>query len=481
MRPTTVLIARWALIAACTLLAFGPAIVRTLDDIDANGLLGYLLVKPLLALTAAIGIARRRKDKVTVYDREVDAIVGGIALALAASFVAFLVPRYAENFLLLRVDLVGFWIFVFGACCLLFGLRAAGAYWPVWLMVMVLAPAPYRVFVTAFGGTWAASSTVLVVDAAIAVGIAVGRSWRRGVAGFAATVILGLVILGVLLLVDAPGGVVQLLPPIAAGAVVSLSFITLTHFTFPSTPLLAQRPSVVVQPRAAIIALVLVSVAFALFPQPHVDTTPDAAPGPASAPANTGQRIPVGWAEDSITHYPWATRYFGRLATLTRQQLTTDDVVPAWDDKGRKRTVVIDTLRTHEPATLIVNPLQTMYDVVTDRRSPVLSVNIGHGVTGSLGTVVDDDLLLTWTELSFDWYRDGAYERVTIISVDNHDPGAQFPQLELSLTGRLAMSLTILLRGSEAATDLRSQYKDRDMLTTLGTALVDAQQEVVIG
>jgi hypothetical protein len=65
--------------------------------------------------------------------------------------------------------------------------------------------------------------------------------------------------------------------------------------------------------------------------------------------------------------------------------------------------------------------------------------------------------------------------------VDNHDPGAQFPQLELSLTGRLAMSLTILLRGSEAATDLRSQYKDRDMLTTLGTALVDAQQEVVIG
>lgn len=479
MRPTTVLIARWALILACALVAYAPALARTFDDIDANGLVGYLFVKPLLALAAAIGIARRRRDKVRVYDREVDAIVGGIALGFAVAISTFLVHRYAESFLLLRVDLVGFWMFIFGASCLLFGLRAAGAYWPVWLMLMLLAPAPYRIMVTAFGGTWAASAAVLVLDASIAVGIAVGRTKRRGFAGFALTLVVGLVMAFGLLYADAPGEVVQLVPPLAAGALVSLSFVAIAHLRTPDAPpLLAQRPSVVVGPRASIIALVAVSAIFFLLPRPDVVTHLDPVAGPATSTADAGQVIPAGWTEDSVTHYPWVNRYFGRGATLTRQQITTNEVVPAWDSKGRKRTVMIDTVRTLEPSTLIVNPIYTMYDVVADRRSPVLLVDLGHGITGSMGTVVDDDLLLTWTGLTFDWYRDGAYERVTLISVDDHEPGAVFPQLDLSLVGRLSISVTILLRGSEAATDLRSQYKDRDMLTTLGTSLVDAQLEV---
>jgi hypothetical protein len=320
---------------------------------------------------------------------------------------------------------------------------------------------------------------VLLVDMAVAIAIAVARTWRRALVGFLATLALGTAILAVLARTNVPGQVVQLVPASVAGVVVGAAFIASATWIAPTgAPPVPDRESVVVRPWHAAIALVLATIVFVLIPYPSVSSPFEANPGPATVPADGGQVVPPGFTQDWITNYPGATRYFGPGATVTRQQLTTTEVVPEWDDKGRKRTIMIDTTRTHVPSTLLVNTAYSMYDVVSDRRSPYVSVDLGQGVTGLFGTVVDDDILLTWSGLVFEWERAGATERVTLISVDDHDPGAPFPEPQLRLAERLMLSATILLRGNEAIEDLRSQYKDRAMLTEVATALVDTQMEV---
>ncbi|MCX5042041.1 hypothetical protein OG921_02375 [Aldersonia sp. NBC_00410] len=479
MGPAATLTIRWTAISVCSVIAFWPGIDRTFDDFAAGGLLGYMFLKPLMAIAAAIGIARRRDDKVHVHDRESDTIVGALTMAVAVAVSWLLVPRTGVNFELLRVDMLGFWVFVFGACTLLFGLRSTGRYWPIWLMVMALWPGPYRTAVTLLGGGWLAAGIVLLLFAATALGIAAARTIWWGLVGFTATLLIGGVIILFFDAADISGQVMQLVPAIVSGAVVGAVLVVRTVWVTPvNTVLRPTRPPIVQRPYKS--ALLVVAATFLLIvvaDPPVVDFTPS--DGPSAAGPLFGQDIPPGWKLYKTEQYDWCKPYFGDGCTLTRQRIVTTDVNPDWDDKGRRRYAVIDTLRTFEPQSLRVYPVEAMYDVTNGRQSPKVPLDLGAGVSADLCTVIDDDLLVTWTNLRFIWIRAGAYERVTVLTVDNHNPDAPFPDLRMSVENRALLAINVMLRGKEVVSDFNSQYKDRDLMTVLGNDLVDYQLDEV--
>lgn len=64
---------------------------------------------------------------------------------------------------------------------------------------------------------------------------------------------------------------------------------------------------------------------------------------------------------------------------------------------------------------------------------------------------------------------------MTVISVDNHEPGAVFPIPTPAMASNLGTSLATFLRGNTIAVDNNPDYKDRELLTDFGIDLVDAQ------
>ena len=70
---------------------------------------------------------------------------------------------------------------------------------------------------------------------------------------------------------------------------------------------------------------------------------------------------------------------------------------------------------------------------------------------------------------------DGAAQRVSLISVDNHEPDAYFPEPKPSMASNGSHTLAVLLRGEPSTEDTESEYKDLDMLEALARLLVEAQ------
>ncbi|WFR72996.1 hypothetical protein P9209_03890 [Prescottella defluvii] len=473
------ILVRWLVIAGCSLAAFWPSVIRTVDDLRGGDLLGYIFVMPFLAAVAAIGIARRRADELPIHDRQIDALVGGIALIVSVAVKWLLLPRYEEQFSLLRIDMLSWLLFVVGAAVLLFGLRPVGRFWPVWLMLLLIAPLPYRMAVVALGGQSPHVSVVLTLLAAAATGIAVGRTRRRGVVGAVATVVVGLAVLALVLILfpDAPRWVVQLAPAAVAAVTVGIGMYLQHGYYFTDRraaySVAPQRPTAV---RTGLVrsGLVVVAVAFvlSLVPLPDPPSTVVVA-GPPHARAQLV--VPDGWTQENVEEFDWADRFFGRGATLTRQTIVADEGNPDWDSKSRPRRVVIDTLDTHRPATLTVYPTDTLYRLADARRSPTVPVDLGHGVQGELSTIVDEQALLTWSLLSFTWTRDDVSQRVNLITVDDHRPDAIFPHPTPSMASDVTNTLNVLIRGNAVTVDDSSEYKDRDMLTVVGSELVDTQ------
>ncbi len=144
-RPAVIVLARAAWIAACTALAFTASAQVTVDAAEGGDLTGYSILMPLLGITAAIGIARRRGDELPIHDRQIDIIIGGMVLVLALSTQWLLAPRYREQYLLLRIDILAALMFILGAAILMFGLRPTGRFWPVWLLMFGVPPLIYRI------------------------------------------------------------------------------------------------------------------------------------------------------------------------------------------------------------------------------------------------------------------------------------------------------------------------------------------------
>ncbi|CAM3164756.1 Tat pathway signal sequence domain protein [Prescottella defluvii] len=470
---------RWALIGVCSLGAFWPSVVRTVDDLRGGDLLGYIFVMPFLAAVGAIGIARRRGGELPIHDRQIDSIVGGMGLVVSVAVQWLLLPRYEEQFGLLRIDLLAWLLFVVSSAVLLFGLRPVGRFWPVWLMLVVIAPLPYRMVVVMLGGQSQHVSVVLTFLAAAAVAIAVGRTRRRGVIGAVATVVVGLVGLAFIWFVfpDAPRPVLQFVPAGVAAVGVGIGMYLQYGYLFTDRraaySVAPQKPTAVGTGllRSGLV-VVAVAVLLSFLPLPDPPSTVVAQGPAANGPQLT---VPSGWTQEKVEDFDWADRFFGRWATLTRQTIVADEGNPEWDAQSRPRRVVIDTLDTRRPATLAVYPTDTLYRLTAARRSPVVPVDLGHGVQGELSTIVDEKALLTWSLLSFTWTRDEWSQRVNLITVDDHRPDALFPQPTPSMASDVTNTLNVLVRGNSVTVDDNPQYKDRDMLTVLGAQLVDTQ------
>ncbi|MFD4182683.1 hypothetical protein [Rhodococcus sp. NPDC058514] len=469
---------RWLLIIVCLVVGFWTSTLRTLPDSAETGLAWYLMLLPLLGVAMAIGVTRRRQGELPIHDREVDYIVGTIALVGSLAISYWLVPRYREEFLLLRLDLLSTVVFVFGACVLLFGTRATCRYWPVWVAYLAFTPWGYRTLVISLGGSWFAAGAALVVMVAVATGIAVARTWKRGVIAGLITLAMGLALVAAVDAVwpDSRTPLLRSLPAVIIGTVVCVAYLVRVarRGAAPGSAIRSPRLPTVRSIGVAVAILVAATVAQAFSPLPppvtvHVD------PGPPEPEGEVWLRVPDGWTQTELESVDWAPMFFGPDATLVRQMLRADEVNPEWDTKNRVRSVVVDNMRTYQPATLAVYPGEILYSTLGSRRSETIDVDLGHDVTGRLYTVVDEELFLTWTKLQFIWQRGDVTQAVNLLSVDNHDPGATFPALSPQTAAVAGQSLNVLLRGNAIQIDQTPRFKDVNLLSTLGRELVDEQ------
>lgn len=477
--PARVIVLRWLLLIGCVVVAFFPTWKRVLEEASNGAITAYIFVLPFLAAVAAQGVARRRAGELPIHDRQTDVIVGCLALLASIAVKALWLPRYSEQYALAHLDVLSALVFFFGGAILLFGLRPVGRFWSVWLLLLALSPLMYRLVAINAGGSRFAYGAVLVVLGGVAGAIAVGRTRRRAWLGFVCTVATGFAVLAFILALWPRIDVVlmQLIPTVGASMVIGVGFYLLSRRGESKRPLPKGMSSSSAKrsPSSAIMVIVAAVILLAL-PLPQTTAIPDTAgpPGSTSVPLAP----PTGWNRTALQSYDWVRSYFGQTATLTRQTMKAEEGNPEWDIESRPRTVVVDVLSTTNRASLAIYPESTLYRLSNTRTSDSLQVPLGHGVTGTLYTSVSDALLLTWTKLVFTWVRGDVTQRVTIISVDNHEDGATFPRPIPSMASNIGTSLATFLRGNSIIADTEPEYKDRTLLTSFGTGLVRAQWNI---
>ena len=137
---------------------------------------------------------------------------------------------------------------------------------------------------------------------------------------------------------------------------------------------------------------------------------------------------------------------------------------------------MVDSLISERPFFFGVYPGRVLYGLTGARFSALRPVNLGMGaITGQLASVVDDKLLITWNALQFAWGDAELAERVTIFAVDDHRPDAPFPDAVDRPDVDAADLLTLLFRGNAVLDERTPTFKDADLLTGFGRALVAAQ------
>lgn len=474
--PVDVLIFRWVVLVGCLVLAFFPTWVRLAREVADGAITAYIFVLPLLALVAAQGVARRRADELPIHDRQTDHIVGGMALLAAIAIKALWLPRYADQYELAHLDVLAALTFFFGGAILMFGLRPVGRFWSVWLLLLALSPFGYRLVAISFGGGQFAYAAVMVILAGIAGAIAVGRARSRGWLGLACTVLPGFAVAATMSTLWPQIAIVwlQLVPTVGAASVTGFVFYLAARRgrSDERRPRRISTPTAKWSPSSKIVAIGAAAI-LAVVPLPDRAGLASVA-GPPGSVSNSLEP-PVGFTRTGTEQFDWVRAFFGTQSSLVRQTMRADDGNPAWDVRSRPRTVVVDVLSTTDRASLAVFPESTLYRLSNTRTSRTLTIDLGRGVTGSLYTSVSDALLLTWTKLVFHWDRGSYTQRVTIISVDNHDEDAAFPQPMPSMTSNLGTSVGAFLRGNAISIDDDPEYKDRDLLGTFGTGLVRQQ------
>ncbi|MEE2057133.1 archaeosortase/exosortase family protein [Rhodococcus artemisiae] len=464
---------RWTVIVAATLVAFHSTWSELVDEVRTGTSGGYVLIVPPMAALIAVGITHRRRRELPIHDRQTDTIVAVLLLAVSVALKALLMPRYATTYQLMHIDVLAAWVFACGACVAMFGLRVTSRYWFAWLVLFLSAPIIYRAILIQLGGSKVAAGVLTLLLACAAVGVATRTSHARGMIVGAITFVLGIVLLWVVTAQwpDAAIGLYQYVPTGAAFLVGAGAY--LFRFRGMAPRVLPPNPVKPVQAAHAALYIVPITVVLALVPLPDQRLTPVSAGPPPTGTVT--QVVPVGWRQINSVDYDWPSDYFRDPSTLRRQMIRADEVRPDWDALLRPRTVALQTLQVGRVGTFEVYPTETMYNLRDARVSPKDYIDLGREVTAEYFTVVDDDLLLTWSLLSFIWTRGDDAQRVTLLTVDNHEFDAEFPQPVPNSVANIRVLLQILLRGNASVSDTDPEYKDREMLSEIGRAVVEAQ------
>lgn len=479
LHPTYRLIVRWALIAAATGVAFHRSIVSLAMIVKNGSIGGFVWTVPAAAVLVAVSIARRKRTELPIHDRQTDIIVGLMGLGLSVLVQSVLLPRYYLYFDLLRLDLIAMWLFVSSSAVVLFGLRPVIRFAWVWVMslLLILTLPYYLVVITLGGGNIAAGSAALLI-AGFGVGIAAGPRYGRATVASLAAWAVGFAVLGVIAVFfrDSPVLVYQAVPAVSAICLVGLGVFFLSRRGQPKRVLDRKvEPLAAKQVWAAVPLVVAVALALARFPLPEPRATWDPPPGGVTIAARAPLAAPKGWAVvGDITRYP-VNRLYGPNAVLVRQYMTAETGNPRWDKAARPRTVVVDSTVSERPHSFNTFPPRVLYSLTAARLSDPRDVDLGHGVIGQLRSVVDDELLVTWNSLSFYWGADDLAQRVIVFAVDNHDPGAPFPEPGENVFPTLRTLVTLLFRGNNVLDEREPRFKDAELLTVFGRALVDAQ------
>ncbi|MEE4025862.1 hypothetical protein V1Y59_22450 [Gordonia sp. PKS22-38] len=478
---TLVLAARWALVLVATGVAFWNTLVAVATEMRVQTIITYLPAVLVLVLIAATGISWRRGLERPIHDRQSDVIVGVVLLLISVT-VKVLTLRYEDAYLVSHVDLLALWIFVLGCCCLVFGLRPVARYRWAWFLLLMIFPVPYRLEVLLMRGGPVAAGIVMVAFGAAAVGVASARTVRRGLVGAAIAGIggtVGLVALQVLWS-DARLWVYQTVPAVVAALAACavlyvdrrrqshMSWTPLGREKYPPAVSRVGRPGLVIAAAAAIMALIPIPD-YGNYSNQRIDGLDTRPP----------MVVPSGWVAGEYRQYEWVSRLYGRGAVMGGQDLYQSRGSYEFDKFARPRKVVVNSIESSRPVTFEVYPIIFVYDLVGDRFSELEEVELPHGVTGFLQTVVDDANYLTYNRIGWEWSNGETTARVTITSVDNHEADAPFPSPEPTVARNMNTFLTVLFRGNSVISDLEPQFKDRDLLVDCATDLINAQVDAI--
>ncbi|MCG5431860.1 hypothetical protein LV457_06080 [Mycobacterium sp. MYCO198283] len=485
LHPTYRLAVRWALILGAAGVAFHASIASVAETTKHGGIGGYVWTVPTAAALVAVGVARRHRTELPIHDRQTDIIVGGMCMVLALLIQGVLSPRYALYFHLLRLDLLAMWLFVVSCCIVLFGLRPVIRFSWVWLLLAMVFSLPYYLLVVFLdGGAFAAGAATLII-AGIATGIAVGRTMRRGLLGSLGSWAVGFAVLISVdqFFPDVPLIVYQQLPALSAICLVGMAMYWRARRGAPKKLLDRKvEPLAAKQVWAAVPLVVIAALLLAVLPLPaQVSTTPIG--GPAPHPLAFGQALlaPPGWRTERRVDYPEVDRLYGDSAVLVRQRMVAERGDIRFDKQARPRTLIVDSIVARRPFAFDVYPARVLYGLTSARLSELRMVDLGHGVTARMLSVVDDDLLVTWNSIQFAWGSDRLAQRVTVLAVDNHLPDAPFPEPTTNLLPTVRTLLTLLFRGNAVLDERTPVFKDGELLTEFGRALVAAQQPIGAG
>lgn len=463
---------RLAFSLVCLVVAFLDSFRAIVID-AAQGVAQYSLLVLFMTVVLLVGFDRHRARALDIHDREVDYIVGGIAMLLAVTVKVQLLPRFAEWDALLRLDMFAILVFSFGVSSLMLGMRSTLHFGPGWILLFVYNAPLYLLVSVTFGGGWWGPTMANIIGMSLAVALATHRNIARPVrAGLLTLIIAVILAVGVWYLTDAPRLTKQV-PGIVATVLVAC-IITGGKPQRWSSP---RREPTVKDIRAALATVLAATALMAFYPVPTGTTPqPTVPPGPATSFALEKAALP-GWQVSKYTDYEWAERFFGSGSALTRHKLTAEKYNPDWDVDGLVRTVAVDTLRATEVYQARTFGDETLYSTLTGRRSLPVTVTLGHGINGRAYTVLDESDFLTYTKLVFEWRQEGDItEKITVIAVDDHRPDARFPQLAPSVVRMLSQVATILLRGNAVTVDSETEYKDLDLVTQVGRDIVSAAE-----
>ena len=477
--------ARWLFIVVVTAVTFRGSLTSVVEDIAAGGAIVQVCCPVVTAVAAAFAVRRRGRRMLPIHDRETDIIVGVAALALAVSSASLLAPRLAAVYYLWRLDLLFVWLFVFGAAVLMFGLRPTTHYRVAWLVLALIWPFPVRVVTLSLTNDLrlVAAIELLVAVFVIDYGRRPDDRLRR-----LPTVVAAILGAGAVALVPAarPAALVVVPTVVALFAGLATRRVTAGRVTSPA----ATRALVVTRaPRAALGLAVGGVVASFLIPGPPAQVAPSVPTVHRTAYA-PGQFVPAtGWQVVSAEDIESTRKYFGVTSSWTRTQLVSTG--PRWvDPAGRQRHVVTDVLTVPRASTLITFPVTTTYPMGDLRLGPQLTVDLGDGVSAQTYGAVDESRQLTWTLLTFTWTLPAAVarppqpgdsvgpddtltQRVTLMAVDDHRPGAPFPEPAAAVGNSVRAVLTRIVRGDQSQLAAAGSAKDTAMLVSVGRGIVE--------